>query len=363
MSFTEARIVSIDTDPKYYFRQEHERGTPGFIMSASELKMFGECPDEYIHGYNPEQTDAMGGGSLLDCRLLTPKQFDSRFSIQPEKYLSEQMECPTCKSITDSKKCRTCGVDRVKKLIEKDWSNASNTCVEWVADQKGKTIVEKSDVEKCDAAIKRLTGKQAIADFVGQSQKQVHLAGKWKDEATGLVIPIRAMLDMVPLLDSEFHQSLGDLKRTRSVNKRLWKLDCLRMKHYLQAAFYRDFYLHAIGEGDTLKRVVDEEFTSRKEFCFILSASYHPWQPGKRFLGPNFLQQGRSEYETLLAGYCACVHFKKWPDEDETDESSGGWTQVEMEPWMETQFAFEPKFDFPKAAEVETAPFVSEEPT
>jgi len=298
-----SHIVSIGSDSALYHEQDAERGTPEFAMSSSALKAFGSCAKRFISGYEPPATDAKRHGSLLDVRLLVPEIFEARFAVKPMTYENDDGE--------------------VKK-----WNSNSTVCKEWLADHADKEVVSKTEVDNCDEAIARLMEDETIASYLSCSDRQVHLAAEWHDPKTGLVIPIKGLIDLVPREDTEFAKTLGDLKSTRNAALGAWQRWAFQCGYHLQAAFYTDLYMAAFPESD------------RNTFCFILSENFAPWQVGKRMATDapdqpdNFVDFGRQVYRRLLANYCVCVATGKWPDYDQHEDSIQGWTLLRAEPFM-----------------------------
>lgn len=331
--------MSVDTPHAIYFSESTKRGSKDFCMSASALKAFDVCPSRWVKGWNPPESEAKLRGSILDVRLLTPKQFDQRFSVQPAKYVTDGMQCPQCKSITDSQKCAKCKCERVKVNVEKDWSNQSATCQEWVAEQEksGAEVITAKDVSEADTAIERLKSNEIVSAFLECSQKQVMLQAEWHDPKTGLIIPLRCMMDLVPNGDSEFSSCLGDLKRVWNGNPASWMFDAEKNGAHIQASFYTDL-MNGI-EGN-----------HRDTFCFIASESFEPYETSLMMMtdgeGEKFIEMGRYAYRRMLANYCHCLASGEWPGYNHSGVQ--GWT-----PLRPTQKMVEKELDKPRFGDLE----------
>ncbi len=72
----------------------------------------------------------------------------------------------------------------------------------------------------------------------------------------------------------------------------------------------------------------------RQKFHFVVSENVKPYEPGRRSLGPTFMQLGRRSYATMLANYCQCLSTRTWPSYDMAGEGQAAWTEFETEPWM-----------------------------
>jgi len=347
MSFQNCTIVGKDFNPVVYHQTLRQRGTVEFPMSSSSLREFGKCPLCWLRGYQPPDSKAKDFGSVLDALLLTPKQFLDRYAVQPATYESKGMECPECGSVTDSRKCSKCNVQRREVTVTKGWSNNSTTCAEWVKAQldSGKEIVTRDTVGECTAAIARIGQDEILTAFIQASEKQVLVKGEWVDEKTGLTIPVQCLIDLAPREDTEFADCLGDFKSTRTAALMAFQRDAFKYGYHVQAAF--DFALWNAATGQ-----------QRTTWCFVLQESFEPWQTGRRILSQDFLALGVAEYTRLLGNYCACLKSGRWPSYEDTDEGNvQGWSVIEAEPFMAERAAFAPKFDFDEPeSEEESAP-------
>lgn len=338
-----ARIVSKGKTPANYHAQTAARGSAEFVMSSSSLRSFADCPQKWFSGFEFADSKATKWGRLLDVALLTPESFVDLYAIPPLEYEADGMACPKCASVTDSKKCKACGVDRVPVRLKKPWNANASACQEWISAQNGREIVGNEEVNKAQAAIKRLRADAVIDAWLSACDTQVLVEAEWHDEPTGLVIPIRCLIDFVPRNDSEFAKCAGDLKTTCNAKPQAWQRWCFTAGYHIQGAFNLDLIAAATGED-------------RNTFCFILSESMEPWQPGKRMLSEDFKELGRAEYQKHLHNYAQCVKSGKWPGYDDHDEAAQTWTIVAPEPWMANAAMFSPKYEFGDSPETEPEP-------
>jgi hypothetical protein len=322
VSFQNAKVHVGAVNPDAYHAQEFERGDKRLAMSPSSLKAFGQCPSRWRAGYNSPESDAKDFGSLLDCLALTPDLFETRYAVSPATYPAE-------------------GKKKGDPTEDKPWNWNATFCKDWRKDQGGKRVISQSELAEAKAAVAALRRDSVIADFIDASDTQVLVTADYHDEATGLVIPVRCLMDFVPRKDSEFPKSLGDLKTTRSAALQPFTRFAFQMGYHVQAGFDLDLFVAATGED-------------RCNWCFILQENYPPFQTGKRLLSEDFITLGRVEYRRLLAAYCWCLKNGKWPSYDDTDEAIQGWSLIAPEPWMESQAMFAPKFTTEEPPPTET---------
>jgi hypothetical protein len=322
---TNAKILGMGRMPADYHGQKVPRGTPDFVLSSSSLREFGHCPSRWKAGYEPPDSESKRWGSLLDMRLLTPGQFAERFAVKPPTYTNDEGEV-------------------------KPWNANSNTCKKWLKDHQNLEIVSGGEMMDCNAAVKRIRADEIIAAFLDASDVQVHIRAEWTDEKTGRVIPVQALLDLVPRTDSEFFKSAGDLKTTRNAGVLAWQRWCNQADYHVQAAYNRDMLCAVENGGDFPGTITRQEEIIRPNFCFIVQENFAPWQYAKRMLDQDSLEDGRTEYKRLLAAYCSCLKYDRWPGYDDHDEAVQGWTIVRREPWMASAGQFAPQFNFEEPA-------------
>lgn len=342
--FKNAKIVGHSIENAVYVRQVEgvKRGDKEFVMSRSELMLFRECPSKWIKGFRDnEGTKSTAWGSLVDCLFLTPQNFEKQFVLQPETYSKKVMECPKCKSQTDSKSCSKCKVDRVEIEIQKEWSNQSATCAEWAEKQNGKQIVTKADYESAKVALHELSLSEEIISATFKAQTQVLIVGTYEDLETGLSIPVKCLLDIAPSKASKFADCLFDFKTSRSANPKTWNRHCFDQDYHVQAAFHLDMFNAATGED-------------RNTFAHIVQENFDPYEAMAPLpiLSSEFLDIGRYKYLSALRKYAWCLHKNEWPSYEPLRDQFTGFQIVHPEPWMNDAADHAP--ELPKLQKIDT---------
>lgn len=334
--FKNAKVVSAGVNPVEYHNQKELRGTPEYFMSPSALREFYRCPSRWKKGYESPDSDAKRYGSLIDCMITTPSEFEKRYVVRPETYEVTLNECPECKSLSDSESCRKCKKPRVPKRVNREWNGNSSECAKWVAakEESGLEVISKPEYDNAQAALKALRDDEIISTWLDSCDMQVLVRGEWHDPDTGLVIPVRCLMDFVPRLDTEFSKCLGDFKTTRNAGLSAWSRWCFNAGYHVQAGFDTDLYIAATNED-------------RMTWCFICQENYEPWQTAKRMLSVEHgLDLGRLEYKRMLKLYARCLKTGKWPHYDDHDEAIQGWSLIVAEPFVESRLMFEPNVTF-----------------
>lgn len=276
-----------------------ERGDPKRAMSRSDLREFSICPHRWRAGYKDEPSKSMDWGSLIDCLFLTPDEFEHRYAIAPETYPS-----------TPKRK----GDD----TEDKPWNWNANFCKDWRDEKEaaGFEVVAKDKIDSAIEAVKRLKENETAFDWAFNSHKQVNLCVNWHDGPTGLIVPVKCLVDVAPLEGN----ILGDLKTSASGQLRAWKKDCFAYWYHVQAALYLDAWNAVTGED-------------RDSFRHIVQENYPPFEVSLRLMSLEFIQIGRNTYQNTLGKYCQCLKTGVWPGYS-ARMTFDGWQLTEPEPWM-----------------------------
>lgn len=277
---TEAKIVSVDTPiDDYLSYKKSDKGFP--VMSRSDLCEFSRNPRRWRNGYRDhEETSSTEWGTLVDTLLLQTESFQQRYIIVPKNYPCE----PTKKD----------------PRTEKPWNRNATYCKEWEAEQSPKLPLDQEDYDKASLAVGVLKCSPQIHQLLQESRKQVFVTGEYQDEETGMTVPLKGLLDIVPDLGSEFPKSLFDFKTGRSAEPRAWTRAVHDSGYHVQAALYLDLYVAATGED-------------RCDFRHIIQENFAPFDFSRRFLSEEFVSLGRLLYTRALKQYCRCLDADEWP--------------------------------------------------
>lgn len=283
------KIIGEDISYADYSRQPDgvKRGDKGFIMSRSELVTFVLCPAKYIEGGEVEDEDnkATTWGKLAECLAMSPADFDAKFAVEPKMY-----------------PCKSTGAD---PRTEKPWTYKAQHCNDWkeARTKDGFTVISQSVLADAKLAVKNLLTNKDIAALIECSRKQVHVSGFWLDKETGLVIPLRVLLDLVPdNTHPVFGKWLVDSKTARNGNPDFWARVCDDSGYDVQAALHHDLYVAAAKED-------------RTDWTFIVQENtppYHVVNPMPS-LTEEFIAWGRAKYEHALTLYARCLATGNWP--------------------------------------------------
>lgn len=306
MIFTPSKTlppITFDADPENYHAvgRDIPRGNPHKVMSRGSLVEFGRCPAKWLLGSEmtedgeeaDDATKAMKWGALMDCLILQPEAFANRYAVAPLAY--------------------PCDPTKKDPRTEKPWNWNANYCAQWRDDQEGNGVEvlkatgkwQAADSERAEAAFER---DRLAVEFVAGCQKQVQVIADYTDPSTGMSFPVKGLIDLVP----KSHE-LADLKTTKDASPDAFDRQIASDKLHIQSALYLTLFNTVTGE-------------KRECFRHVIQENVWPFMTARRWLDEETLQQGKLEYQALLARYCQCLATNCWPDyETEPNMVIDGW--------------------------------------
>lgn len=217
--------------------------------------------------HGEEDRDIMVFGNLVDCLLLEPELFESRYIITPETYPSI-----------------------VKKgLTFKPWSWNANYCKEW-RDQKseenpGIKIISNDDLTRAKNIVERILAHPTAGKWLLGSDRQVSLS--WIDPETDL--PCKGRMDAFDV------KQIIDLKITHNAHPSAFARILNDFKYHAGAAFYHDGLLLAQG--------IQPEESPSIPCSFIVAEDEPPHDVICYYLGPQSFEVGRIIYREAMQRY------------------------------------------------------------
>lgn len=268
----------------YHQPQRAKRGDSDFVMSRTELRAFAENPHAWVQGeLEIKPSGAMLFGSLVDAMLLDPSAL-AQFAARPTTY-------------TDS------------KGATKPWNGNSNTCKDWLkrAAAEGKQVVSEYAYKQAEKAARLARENSAFGAMLSGAQTQVVLEWSYLDAETGIEVPLKAMVDLVPPAGA----ALIDLKTAMKADPRGFEKAVWQNGYYYQAGFYlwgwrecRDsdrsiFAWHVIETGGCSPDGVP----ARKSFT-----------QGTYVCAADYAAIGIDHAKRDLARYARCLADGRWPE-------------------------------------------------
>ena len=317
-----APIPFTKNDFYHKFAADIKRGNKVHVMSRSSLEDFGINPRKWMLAPQKKTTAAMQDGTLIDTLLLSADTFAQTYAIAPEMY--------------------PCTPTKADPRTEKPWNYQAGFCKEWrdAKTAEGLLVCTKDDVSEADKAIKRIYEDPIIEQLLKHSDKQVFMQAEWYDEPSGLVIPFKALIDILPHAAGPCGTIVADFKRTANAQPDKWQRHTFDQDLYYQGALYIDI----------VNAVTGLEY---KHFANVISESEPPYEPARRMFTSDYLQLGRMRYRRDLHLYCQCLKAGVWPGYDDMnlDQPNNpdlsaqkhpvidGWRLVDSELWMTKKIA------------------------
>jgi exodeoxyribonuclease VIII len=297
MSFRNAKVVSVGTDPKiYHAPQDAKRGSIKYVMSRSELIEFAACPAKWRLSPVKEKTKAMAAGSVLDYLLLCVNEnFRRDYAVAPKTFEDGD-----------------------------PWNWARKESKAWKAAHSSVQIVDNDDYTAALFAADRMRTDPIIGQILRDSDYQVYVIADWVDEVTGVWVKCKAMLDVVPRILTTYDTFIFDLKRLSDASNERFDRQVYDNEWHIQAAFYTDIFNAANDH-------------QRNCWGLIVSETAAPFQPARRIVDAEFVDLGRTKYREALALYCQCLATDKWPgydDMESVNRIAPGFSTASLQPWM-----------------------------
>ena len=208
-------------------------------------------------------------GSLVDCLVLSPEEFDIRYALTPPTY-------------TDS------------KGEEKLWNYQSKSCREFrdELESRGVTVITPEDYHKAQQ-IKKSLEESKTASGLLDGDTQVSLL--WTDPETG--VPCKGRIDVLG-------ESIVDLKTSSGlVDVNSFRQSLYKFKYHVQAFAYQEGYSILTGE--------------QKGFDFVAVETADPFGVGCYSIREDSLMLGEMEWRKALRKYAQILDtgiYEGYPD-------------------------------------------------
>lgn len=301
MSFTNGKLHGFDVSQDAYRKQTCKRGEPGYVIGRSDLHQIACCPHKWCFGETDEDdsTSATEWGTLLDAMLFNGDM--SKFVVRPETYEAAG------KKVGDA-------------TVTKPWNSNATVCQEWLAAaENADMIVVKPDIMRdAEKARDVFMADKELRLLMQDAKHQAYCTADWTDEDTGIVVPVKILVDIVPhCANKPFANSLADGKTARNGSIGAWPRVVNDGWYHVQAAMYLDVWNASTGE-------------TRRRFFHAIQENTPPYETGRRELSDQFLRFGRAQYEAALKIYSQCLATGEWPGLD----NAGEWTVIDPDQFM-----------------------------
>lgn len=263
-------------------------------ISASALKLIKKSPAHYIEA-EPVETDAMIFGSAYHTFVLEPDKFEDRYYFMDDSAIYSTLIGEGSKSPRATK-------------IYKDWVENQQRIA------NDKIILDASTMNILSGMRDRLLGNRFCASLLknGEPEKSI-LCEIETSVGTNLKIKLR------PDYLKADKKIIIDLKTTKDASKEEFPKSAANMDYHIQAALYCD---------------IIEALTGKEQsFFFIAQEKVKPFAFNLFECSPQFISQGRYEWELLAMLWQYCYENNTWPGYQVWNESPYGINQLSLPSW------------------------------
>ena len=233
-------------------------------LSYSSLKQFARSPIHYIQYLNEkfEPTDSMVLGSVVDCLLLTPDEFENKYLVIPK-------------------------IDRRSKAGKEAYAEAQSRAAE-----NNLTIVSEVQYNTAQIMVDQVSNNpeaKAILNGTTETQKKI----EWKHKE----LPFVGYLDGA----GEFHDGkkfIFDLKTTSDASLDAYTKQLINLKYDLQIAMYYIAYQRQHFQQPLAYHIVVENKAPYSCNVFKLS--------------DTVLEAGKRVYDSLCDKFKECMEDENW---------------------------------------------------
>lgn len=266
-------------------------------ISASALKRLKISPSHFIEQEKPEKTEALIFGGAYHCFILEPEKFAERYFVFDERDIIEKLLGEGAKS-----------------------PRATNAYKEWKDAQfsfaQGKEMIDLETKIKLEKMKERLLSSRYIAQLLSDGEPETAFYCKVKtmdDKESNIVFK--------PDFLKYKKRAVIELKTAIDASKEGFPRACAEFDYHIQAAIYTDF-MDFIQPG-----------VSSWSHYYIVQETKSPYAFNLFEASPQYLAQGRYEYEQLILLYNQCRENKRWPGYQVWCPNRFGINELDLPKW------------------------------
>jgi hypothetical protein len=272
------------------------------FISASALKKLKVSPAHFKEEEEVKETDALLFGSAYHCFILEPSRFEKEYYIFDDETATKAIIA----------KANADGKDIVKPRATKEYK-------EWLTGQEqvsaGKIMIDKADFDKLVAMRSRLMAHPYAKMLLNNGVNEQGYMGDIDTEAGRISVKIK------PDHVNENKKIIVDLKTCMDASADGFTRHAADLNYHIQAAFYSDIMEKIAGDNRAYK------------FFFIAQEKKSPYAFNIFESSPQFISQGRFEYEMLLQLYKYCLDNNTWPGYQIWCENKYGILELKLPSW------------------------------
>ena len=271
-------------------------------VSKSALSLIKVSPAHYKEPEEKPETDALIFGSAYHCYVLEPERFERDYYIFDEQ---NAISAIIAKANSEGK-----DVQKVR---------ATKAYKEWLKGQEkvsaGKKMITKDLFDRIERMKERLFRHPYAKMLLTNGRPEVSYMGSIETE-TG-TINVKFKPDYI----KDTKHLVVDLKTAADASIDGFTRAAADHDYHIQAAFYADLMTKIEGQN--------RDFT----FMFIAQEKVSPFAFNIFEASPQFMAQGRYEYEMLLQLYKFCLDNDRWPGYQVFCQNKYGILELKLPAW------------------------------
>lgn len=265
-------------------------------ISYTALKKIKVSPAHYKEAEKVEPTEAMLFGSAYHTYILEPDEFEKEYYVFNDAAICEALIGDGYKSPRSTK-------------AYKEWVESE---MRIIGDM---SIIQKEEFERIKAMKDRLFSHPYAKMLLTGGEAEVGIKGEL-DTSAG---PINVKLK--PDYIKEGKRLVIDLKTAADASVDGFTKAAANNDYHIQAALYSDMMELLTGDNRVWT------------FIFIAQEKTQPYAFNLFECTPQFISQGRYEYELLLQLYKYCIDNDKWPDYQVFCQNRYGINDLNLPAW------------------------------
>jgi hypothetical protein len=265
-------------------------------ISVSKMKKLKVSPLHYKEAEEVIETDAMLFGSAYHSFILEPDKFEQEYYIFDDSAIYSVLIGEGFKSPRATKQY-------------KEWMESE---MRLIGDRKS---ISKDDYSKINAMKSRLFSHPYAKMLLTNGEPEVGLSGTI--QTTTGEINVKFKPDYI----KSVKHIVVDLKTAADAS----------LDGFTKAAADRDYHIQAAFYSDMVELMNND--SRPVSFVFIAQEKVKPFAFNLFEASPQFIGQGRYEYEMLLQLYKYCLDNDKWPGYQCFCPNRYGLLQLELPKW------------------------------
>lgn len=266
-------------------------------LSYSSLKAFQKSPQHFVEYRltKSEPTPALLFGSLVDILILTPDEYDRKYSIMPP-----DLKKPTSAQVNAAKPSPA-------TLIQIEKYNA------WTEENKGKTWISQGDYDLASFLAKKTNDNEKAKELLSRvvrTQDKV----SWTHKETGL--------PLVGYKDFTGDTFIGDLKTSNDGSPDGFQSAAFKFGYHIQTGTYLD-----------AEKTLSGKFP---DFFFLVVETVAPYNISVYKASSDFIKLGKQQFEDLMMQVKYCMDNNLWHQGYEF-HSAVGYHQLDLPGWAKNK--------------------------